>query len=412
MVHSDATGPVGTVGASEVNPGARRLTDHEAPEPFEIAVSDDVLADLRERLARARWPKPALGGDWALGTSQPYLRRVVARWLNGYDWRVWEARLNSFEQYRVAIDGIRIHCLVERGSGSNPMPILLTHGWPGSPVELLKMIEPLAHPERFGGSVEDAFTVVVLSLPGCGFSDAPTGPVSPRVVGRMCADIMGDVFGFERYMAHGGDWGAVITSWMAVDRPRGLQAVHLNTAPLSAPWTFGDNPLQPEERIHVQRLSEYPPGETAYQLVHGYRPLTLAYSLHDSPVGLAGWILEKFHHWTVGDEEADPPFDVDHLISNLMFYWLGDAQAVSWMYRYLVDGSGFTLPERERATLPCGFCLFPRDIAAPPPEAFVRRSYEVAHYRVEPHGGHFPAMEHPKELVADLRRFRGKLALH
>lgn len=390
---------------------ATQLTRHPAAEPFRAEIPDEVLADLRERLARIRWPEPALGGDWAMGTSLPFMRRVVARWLDGYDWRAWEARFNSFEQYRISVGGLRIHALVERGCGPAPMPIVLTHGWPGSPVELLKMVEPLAHPERFGGTVDEAFTVVIPSLPGCGFSDAPTGPISPREVGRLWAEMMGEVFGFEGYMAHGGDWGAVITSWMAVDRPRGLLAAHLNTAVLAAPSTFVSDPPTPEEGAHVERLTTLPEEEKAYQLVHGYRPQSLAFAVHDSPVGLAGWILEKFHNWTVGKAEVDPPFDLDDLITNVMLYWLGDAQAVSWMYRYMVDWSAFTLAEGEYASVPCGFCLFPDDIAPVPPEAFVRRSYNLAHYRLEPHGGHFPGLEHPRELVDDIRRFRTGLGL-
>ncbi|CAA0137540.1 Soluble epoxide hydrolase [Mycolicibacterium vanbaalenii] len=346
-----------------------------------------------------------------MGTSEPFMRRVVARWLQGYDWRAWEARLNAFEQYRIMVDGLGIHCLVERGSSPSPMPIILTHGWPGSPVELLGMVELLAHPERFGGSVDEAFTVVVPSLPGCGFSDAPPGPISPRDVGRLWAEMMSNIFGFGRYMAHGGDWGAVITSWMAVDRPRGLVGAHLNAAVVTAPWTFANVLPSPEETAHLERLATLPDEEKAYQLVHGYRPQSLAFAVHDSPVGLAAWILEKFHNWTVGKQDIDPPFDLDDLITNVMFYWLGDPQAVSWMYRYLVDWSGFTLGEGEFASVPCGFCLFPDDTAPAPPEAFVRRAYNVAHYRLEPHGGHFPGLEHPHELVEDIRRLRAELGL-
>jgi microsomal epoxide hydrolase len=385
------------------------ITTHPAAEPFRIAVSHAVLLDLRERLDRTRWPKPARGPDWALGSSAPFIRKVVARWRDGYDWRAWEARLNGFEQYRVLVEGLKIHALVERGSGPSPMPLILTHGWPGSAVELLEMIAPLAHPERFGGSAEDAFTVIVPSLPGCGFSDAPTGPISPREVGRLWGEMMHGVFGFDRYMAHGGDWGAVVSSWMAVDRAPGLVGLHLNTAVLGAAWTFADNPPTPEEQAHLERMAARQVGETAYQLVHGIKPQSLAFAIHDSPAGLAGWILEKFHGWTVGRQDVDPPFDLDHLITNLMFYWLGDAQAVSWMYRYLVDMSGFILPDGERAAIPTGFCLFPDDIAVPPPEVFLRRAYDVVHYTLADHGGHFPGLEHPDVLVDDIRAFRRKL---
>jgi microsomal epoxide hydrolase len=380
-----------------------------AAERFHIAVPDEVLADLHERLGRTRWPKPAAGPDWALGTSLPFMQKVIARWRDGYDWRAWEARLNALEQYRISVGGVRIHAFVERGSGASPLPLVMTHGWPGSPAELLEMVEPLAHPERFGGAAEDAFTVIIPSLPGCGFSDPPTGPISPREVGRLWAEMMREVFGFERYLAHGGDWGAVITSWMAVDRAPGLIGVHLNTAVLSAAWTFAESPLTPEEQAHMQRMAARQVGETAYQQVHGVRPQSLAFAIHDSPAGLAGWILEKFHGWTVGRQDIDPPFDIDHLITNLMFYWLGDAQAMSWMYRYLVDMSGFILGQGERCALPTGFCLFPDDIAVPPPDALLRRAYDMIHCTRAAHGGHFPGLEHPQVLAADIQAFHHTL---
>ena len=374
---------------------------------FKIAVPEAVLSDLAQRLARTRWPAPAPGPDWGMGTSVPFMKDVVAHWLQGYDWRRWEARLNGFEQYRVEVGGIGIHCFVERGGGPDPMPLVLTHGWPGSAVELIEMIEPLAHPERFGGALEDAFTVVVPSLPGCGFSDPPDGPISPRDVGKLWGELMHDAFGFGRYMAHGGDWGAVVTSWMGVDHPPGLLGLHLNTAVLQAAWSFAAQPLTAEEETHVQRMADRQVGETAYQMVHATRPQSLAFGITDSPVGLAAWILEKFQAWTVErGSDAPPPFDLDHLITNVMFYWLGDAQAVSWMYRYLMDRSGFLLPEGVRVTLPAGFCLFPQDIAVPPPDAWLKRAHDVVHCTRAAAGGHFPGLEHPQVLVDDIRTFR------
>jgi pimeloyl-ACP methyl ester carboxylesterase len=381
----------------------------ETAELFAIQVPDQTLTDLRQRLARTRWPRPAAGPDWALGTSLPFMRRVVDHWLNRYDWRAWEARLNAIEQKRVSVGGMRIHVFVERGGGPSPTPIILTHGWPGSAIELIELIEPLAHPERFGGDARDAFTVVVPSLPGCGFSDAPQSPITPREVGRLWAELMRDGLGFDRYLAHGGDWGAVITSWMAADRAPGLMGIHLNTAVLSAPWSFAATPPNDEEQAFMARMGARQIGEAAYQQVHGTKPLSLAYGITDSPAGLAAWILEKFHGWTVTDKDADPPFDLDHLISNVMFYWLGDAQAVSWMYKFLVDGSGFLLPEGLRAALPTGFCLFPNDIAVPPPDAFLRRAYDVVSVTRAEAGGHFPGLEHPKVLIDDIRAFRRTL---
>lgn len=377
--------------------------------PYRIQVPQSVLEDLRERLQRTRWPVPAKGPDWALGTSLPYMKHVVAHWLDHYDWRTWEARLNGFEQYLIDLDGKKVHCLIERGSGDNPMPLIMTHGWPGSPVELVDMAERLAHPERFGGDAADAFTVVIPGLPGCGFSDAPDGPVSPREVAAMWARIMRDGLGFDRYMVHGGDWGGVISSWHALDFADEVIALHGNNVMLNAVWSYVDQPADAEEIAHKERMEARQVGETAYQVVHGTRPLTAYYALTDSPAGLAAWILEKFYAWTPKDHDGFPPLDLDHLITNVMFYWLGDAQAVSWMYRWLLNYEGFILPEGRRIDVPSGFCLFPDDCAVPPPDQKIRRSYNLVHVTRRPHGGHFPGIEHPVELADDILAFRRKL---
>jgi len=391
-------------------------------ERFHIAVDDAVLADLRERLERTRFPKSSpQGAPWAFGTSLAYMQKVVVHWRDQYDWRAWERRLNQFEQYRVPLgpDQLRVHVLIERGSGANPMPIVLTHGWPGSIVELLELIEPLAHPERFGGSIDDAFTVVVPSIPGYGFSDAPRGPLSPRAVAALWHELMRDALGFTRYMAHGGDWGSAIASWLAFDFRDEVIGLHLNNALLQAQWSFAQTPPTPEEGAYLLRMQQRMEGETAYQLVHGIKPQTLSYATADSPVGLAGWILEKFHNWTVPQDlphdlpkkySTDPDLDIDHLLTNIMLYWLGDANAACWMYKYLVDMSGFILPDGARVEVPTGVCLFANDIALPPPDALIARSYNLQHVTRNDRGGHFPGVECPGILIADIRKFRRALS--
>ncbi len=379
-------------------------------QPFTIAVPQDVLDDLRRRIAATRWPRAPRGPDWELGASLPYMRRVADHWLNAYDWRAVEARLNRIPQRKVTVGGIGIHVFVEQGSGPAPTPIILTHGWPGSPIELMALVEPLAHPERFGGDVAEAFTVVVPSLPGCGFSDPPDEPITPQAIAGMWGELMGREFGFERYMAHGGDWGGVITSWMGVYRPPGLFGIHLNSATMP-PHPSDQADLTPPEQAFADGRRNRTVGETAYQAIQGGKPLSLAYAQADSPVGLAAWILEKFHGWTIKGQEADPPFPLDELISNVMFYWLGDAQAMSWLYRFLVDGSSFRLAQGQKVAVPAGFCVFPNEMSAPPPEAWLRRSYDqVVRYTAAPAGGHFPGLEHPGLLVDEIRAFRRQLA--
>ena len=374
-------------------------------QPFRIAVSDEEIADLNRRLAATRWPKAPAGPAWAMGASLAFMQKLTEHWRERYDWRAVEARLNACEQYLAPLDDQVVHLFVLRGSGTDPTPLLLTHGWPGSPIELLPLAERLAHPEQYGEACDQTFTVVIPSLPGVGFSKAPDRPTPPRHLARLYATLMQDRLGFARYLAHGGDWGAVITSWMAFDKAPGLAGVHLNTAVLQAAWSFESEPPGPEELAYLQAMETRLSGESAYQAVHATKPLSLAYGLADSPVGLAAWITEKFQGWTVEGPDLDPPFDLDHLISNVMFYWLGDAQAASWMYKFLVDRSAFLLPPGGRISLPCGFCLFPQDIAVPPPRSFLQRAYNVTHETRAEAGGHFPGLEHPDILAKDIRLF-------
>ena len=377
-----------------------------AAEPFTLAVPDAVLADLKQRLTYTRLPEyePA-GPPWRHGTSLAYMRDVVAHWRNSYDWRKWEARINAFPNYKTLIDGRAVHFILERGSGPAPMPLVITHGWPGSVVEFLDIIEKLAHPERFGGLVSNAFTVVAPSLPGYGFSDPPDAPIGPRDIAPIWSKLMVDVLGCERYVAQGGDWGSMVTSWLALDHPRNLSAIHLNMIGFRPFIGESDPPMTEEERGWVKAAQQRRDGETAYQQIQGTKPQTLAYALTDSPAGLAAWILEKFHGWTIPGQDAPPPFDLDHLLTNIMLYWIGGSNAASWIYRSLVDGSSSTLQPGEFVQVPTGVFLFPNDIAHPAPDSWVRRAFNVRHRRDHTSGGHFPAMENGDLLVGDMREF-------
>jgi pimeloyl-ACP methyl ester carboxylesterase len=371
--------------------------------PFSIAVDDAVLADLRDRLSRTRWPVAPDGPDWAFGASAPYLRRVVDHWLGAYDWRAWEARLNATPQFQVEVEGADIHCLVERGSGADQTPLLLLHGWPGSVAEFLPVIEPLAHPERFDGNADDGFTVIAPSLPGFGFSAAPSEPQSNRETARRLVAMMATL-GYPRFVVHGGDMGANIASWMAIDAPDSVVAMHLTLASLRRPVAASEQ-LPAEVVAWQARAAARLDGETAYQQIMGSKPATLAFALTDSPIGLAAWILEKFHGWTTPGQEGDPPLALDHLITNIMLYWLAGPASACWPYRFYLDGSGRTLEAGPGVEVPTAFLLFPEDIATPPPRDWIERAYRVSRYRIADRGGHFPALEQPDVLVADIRSF-------
>ena len=373
--------------------------------PFKIAVPDDVLVDLKARLARTRWPIEAKAEPWFYGTDKTWLQSVVAHWHDRYDWRVWEAKLNRFPQYKATVGGRKLHFILERGSGDNPMPLLLTHGWPGSVVEFLDVIEPLAHPERFGGDVKDAFTVVVPSLPGYGFSDPPEAPISPRQVAGLWREFMVDVLGCDRYVAQGGDWGGTITSWLAFDHPEHLAAIHLNMQGLLPFRAEGVPPMTDEELAWLKLAQEQSRLESAYQQIQGTKPQTLSYALTDSPAGLAGWILEKFHGWTTPGSPNPPPFDIDHLLTNVMLYWLTGFNASAWLYVALVDSDAFFLKAGEKVAVPTGLFLFPNDLIPPAPESWARRVYNLKHRRMGAKGGHFAALENGPLLVEDMRAF-------
>ena len=366
-------------------------------------VDESVLADLQSRLERARWPVEPQAGPWRYGTSQDYLQRLIARWRGGYDWRKTERRLGAFENYKANVGGLEVHFLLERGSGPHPRPLVLTHGWPGSIVEFLHVIEPLAHPERFGGQVEDAFTVVVPSIPGYGFSQAPAAPLTPRAIAQMWRDLMVDVLGFQTYFAQGGDWGSIISTWMAHDHPQHVKALHLNFMGVLAQPDAGD--ATPEEADWMVRNVAWRQPEDGYRTQQATRPHTLAYALTDSPLGLAAWIVEKFQAWSPATDNGDPPFEMDVLLDNLMLYWIPGPGAASWLYASSFEHDMRRFKPHERVTVPTGVLLCPRDTLLQPPDSLIRRSYNLVRRTDAPTGGHFAALEQPGLFVREVREF-------
>ena len=371
--------------------------------PYKIAVDDAVLTDLKSRLALTRWPTAPEGHPWRLGTALPYMKKVVEYWRDEYDWRKSEAALNSFNNYTAVVDNMEIHFIVEIGSGDNPKPLIMTHGWPGSIVEFLDVIMPLAHPERFGGDVSDAFTVIVPSIPGFGFSGAPSAPITPRDVAGMWSKLMTEVLGIDQYFAQGGDFGSIISSWLAYDFPAQLIALHLNLVAFDPLPTTGAAPDAERSWVEASRVRRDP--EAGYRTQQGTKPLTLSYGLTDSPAGLAAWILEKFHGWTVPGEDRPPPFNLDHLLANIMLYWLPGPGAASWMYVSLIETNARRLPQGHRVEVPTGFLLCPRDVSVPPPDSLINRSYNMVKRTDAPGGGHFVALEQPVLFTHEVRSF-------
>lgn len=376
-----------------------------SPEPFTLRVPDAALADLRERLARTRWPDQAPGEPWAYGTHLGYMQELVAYWRDRFDWRAQEARLNAFPQFKVPLHGIGVHFLHVPGQGPDPLPLLLLHGWPGSVLEFLDLVPRLADPARFGGDPADAFTVVAPSLPGFSLSFAPGQPrFSAEAIADCLAELMVGVLGYPRFAAQGGDWGAFVASRLGFARPEHLVGIHLNLLPIRRDPAIVADPT-PEERRYLDELAVWLKEETGYQWIQGTRPQTLAFALTDSPAGLAAWIVEKFRAWSDCGGELESVFTKDQLLANIGLYWFTGAIGSSfWPYYARLHGP-WPIPEGATVDVPTGYAAFPREILRPPRGLAARTFTDIRRWSAMPKGGHFAAMEQPEALAEEIRTF-------
>jgi pimeloyl-ACP methyl ester carboxylesterase len=374
------------------------------PEPFEIHVSDDVLADLAARLDRVRWPDEIPGSGWTYGTDLAYLEQLVEYWRQEYDWRAQEAEINRLAHFRVAVAGTGIHFVHMPGQGPDPLPLLLVHGWPGSFWEFHRIIPLLTDPGRFGADPADAFTVVAPSLPGYGFSFAPgQDRLDLAGIAGVFAELMSGVLGYGRFGAQGGDWGAGVVSRLAVGRPELLAGIHLNLL-FSRREVDGGEDLSAEEAAHLETVERWRAEESGYQWIQGTRPQTLAYGLTDSPSGLAAWIVEKFRAWSDCDGDVERRFSKDLLLTNVMLYWVTGAINSSFWPYYAVRHGSPALRRGERVKVPTAYADFPKEIFRPP-RAWAERTYDIRRWTTMPAGGHFAALEEPEALAEDIRAF-------
>ena len=373
------------------------------PEPFTLHVPDAAIADLRERLARTRFPDQAPGEPWAYGTDLAYLRELVAYWRDGFDWRGAEAGLNAFPQYRVALHGIGLHYLHVPGVGPSPLPLLLMHGWPGSVLEFLALIPRLTDPARFGGEAADAFTVIAPSLPGFGLSFEPgQRRFSAEEMADCLADLMTGVLGHPRFAAQGGDWGSFVAARLGYAHAASLVGVHLNLLPLPRDPT---PPASPEERRYQGELASFLAEETGYQWIQGTRPQTLAFALTDSPAGLAAWIIEKFRAWTDCGGDVERVLGKDRMLANIALYWFTGAIGSSFWPYYARKHGPWPIPEGATVDVPVGYAEFPCEILRPPRSLAARTFTDIRRWSVMPRGGHFAAMEQPEALADEVRAF-------
>ncbi len=357
-------------------------------EPFSIEVDETVLADLRERLARTRWPAPSPGAPWAQGTDLAYLRELVAYWGERFDWRAQERALNRVPQFVAEIEGVRVHFVHIRGGG---IPLILSHGWPGAYLEFLPLI----------GLLTPVFDVVVPSLPGFGFSSRPDRLTTRDTAALWHALMRG--LGYERYGAHGGDWGAAVTTYMALDEPEPLIGIHLANLDNSP---AGATPATDAEREYVAAVERWDARERGYSLLQGTKPQTLAYGLTDSPAGLAAWILEKWRSWTDSGGDLDARFDRDFLLTLLTLYWVTDTIGPS-IRDYLDNRAAETASLDGFVTVPTAIANFHSNYVSEGklPREWAERLYDVRRFTEMPRGGHFAAVEEPELLAGDLVAF-------
>ena len=385
------------------------------PTPFKIHVPDSELADLKARLSRARYPEEGLGGPWAQGMNLAYLKELVAYWRDRFDWRAQEARLNRFSQYMVGVDGLNLHFIHQRSRHPNALPLLISHGWPGSIVEFEKIVDPLTDPVKYGGLAEDAFHVVAPSIPGFGFSEKPRERgYNTRRVAALYQKLM-EGLGYTRYAVQGGDFGAVIGTALAARDHDHVVGLHLNMcvggppADLSDP--FEDVSSADRERYEARR-QWFADGQ-GYMEIQETKPQTIGYALNDSPVGLAAWIVEKFHWWT--DPTAPSPerkFTKDELLTNVTLYWVTQTAASSARMYYesrhplaVAPAPGSGSPgSGSRIEVPTGCAVFPNEVVFSP-RAWLERRFKLTRYTEMPRGGHFAALEEPGLLVDDVRAF-------
>jgi pimeloyl-ACP methyl ester carboxylesterase len=377
----------------------------ESVRPFTIRIPEAALKDLKARLTTARLPEPLQGDGWTHGTDIAYLRQLVAYWRDKFDWRAQERRLNQLEQFTTTIDGLTMHFFHRKSKHANAMPLLITHGWPGSFVEFTKIIGPLTDPEAYGGTAADAFHVVMPSIPGFAFSQAPKeAGYDPARIAALEAKLMARL-GYTRYGVQGGDWGSIISTQIALLDASRVTGLHINMCFGAAPAGTDPNAgLSDKERERVRARQVFQNEETGYQQIQGTKPQTLGVALNDSPSGLAAWIVEKFKTWCDCDGNPENIFTKDELLTNISLYWFTQTAASSARIYYESRHAAPNPNAGRRIEVPTACADFPKEIIWSP-RKWLEGRYNIVRWTEMPKGGHFAAFEQPQLLVDDVRAF-------
>jgi microsomal epoxide hydrolase len=376
--------------------------------PFRVNWEPAKVAAVLDKVRAYEFPPAPVGGGWTYGCDADFLKKVCDHWVSAYDWKAAQDNLNRFDQFTAEVDGYQLHFVHVVGEAGGKRPLIITHGWPGSVFEFWAAVEKLAYPTRFGGKAQDAFDVVIPSLPGFGFSSKPVRPIGQKTTAALFNKLMVDVLGYQTYLAQGGDWGGLVTGWLGLIHSDHAKAIHINMMGLrsAAP------PQTPDEIKWAQGSLAAMQVMGAYFQLQMSKPQSLAWAMAGNPVGQAAWILERFHDWSdLRVKAIDEAYSLDQLLTNVMIYVMNDAFTTSvWYYRGLLEEGGATLPEGTRIEVPTGFANFPGEaLYSAPPRSLAERAYNIVRWTELPCGGHFACMEEPDLFVDDLRAFAAQV---
>lgn len=366
---------------------------------FSIHIPDEAIEDLKLRLTKTRWPDQIKNGGWNYGADLSYVQALAKYWLNKYDWRKTEEEINSHPNYIAEIDGIKIHFLHIKGKGPNPVPLLITHGWPGSVLEMLKLIPTLK------SQTERSFDIIIPSLPGFGFSEKINKPGCDLwFIAELWSGLISEL-GYEKVLVQGGDFGSGISTALALRHPEQILGLHLNYIHSSyLPFLEPNETFSEEENVYFKKSEDWYKSEGAYAHQHRTKPLTLAYGLNDSPIGLCAWIIEKFYGWSDSHQNLESVFTKDELLSNISLYWFTETIHSSIRLYNETIKTPLHFKETDFVAIPTGIIRFQKEEPFPP-RRFIERGYNIQHWTESPIGGHFAAMEQPDRLAADILKF-------
>ena len=377
---------------------------------FEINFSDIEIQNVKTKVASFPWHEMPKDGGWSFGTNIDYMKNLADYWTKEYDWKSQEARLNQFPNYKTKVDDLDIHFIIKKSSSPKAIPLILIHGWPGSIVEFLEIIDPLCEPEKYGNDNEVCFDIIAPSIPGFAFSGKPENPIGPRRIASIFNKLMTEKLGYKKYVAQGGDWGSAISTWLGFDHSKNCKGIHINMLPAR----HIDGPQTEEEKSWDRQFSKDYVSQSGYFAIQSTKPQTLSYAMMDSPVGVAAWIIEKFYHWSdLEDRSLELTYQKDDLLTNIMIYILTKSfNTSSWIYYGRAKEGGRILSQDgRRVEVPTGCAVYPKEFLTWPPKSYVERLFNIVHWTEMNRGGHFAALEQPSSLINDIQDFCKKIII-